>query len=267
MGIAAVSLWEAPFKYLEHSPYDPDNPNLGTLRDVRAGARDRHARERWWEPYWPRPEMRCHVETLPRYIATPETAEHRAFVWLAYPVLPDKNLIIFPRDDDTAFGILHSRHHELWATAIGNRMGVGNQRRYNLTCFETFPFPEGLTPDVPAGSYADDPRAIAIADAARQLNELRENWLNPYNLVKRVPEVVPGFPDRTMPVDDDAAEALKGRTLTKLYNERPAWLDLAHEALDVAVAAAYGWPADLTDEEVLARLFDLNQARAAAQGR
>ena len=57
---------------------------------------------------------------------------------------------------------------------------------------------------------------------------------------------------------------MKRRTLTKLYNERPAWLANAHASLDAAVAAAYGWPADLSDEDVLARLFAFNQERAAA---
>ena len=75
--------------------------------------------------------------------------------------------------------------------------------------------------------------------------------------------LVPGYPDRILPVDEKAAAILKKRTLTNLYNERPAWLDHAHRDLDAAVAAAYGWPAGLTDEQILERLFKLNQARAA----
>jgi hypothetical protein len=95
---------------------------------------------------------------------------------------------------------------------------------------------------------------------------LREAWLNPPDLVQRVPEVVPGYPDRILPKDDAAAAALKKRTLTNLYNARPAWLDHAHRALDEAVAEAYGWGGDwragaLTGDEILARLFRLNQAR------
>lgn len=141
---------------------------------------------------------------------------------------------------------------------------MGNDPRYTpSTTFETFPFPEGLTPNIPAKDYADDPRAKRIAEAARRLNELRENWLNPSDLVKRVPEVVPGFPDRILPVGESAAAILKKRTLTNLYNERPAWLDNAHKELDAAVAAAYGWPEDIDDDEALRRLFELNQQRAA----
>ncbi|MBV8457210.1 MAG: class I SAM-dependent DNA methyltransferase [Acetobacteraceae bacterium] len=129
--------------------------------------------------------------------------------------------------------------------------------------FRTYPFPEGLTPDIPAPEYADDPRSVAIALTARRLNELREAWLNPPDLVERVPEVVPGYPDRIVPVSPQAAAILKKRTLTNLYNERPAWLDNAHRELDAAVAAAYGWPTDIAEEDALARLLDLNRERAA----
>ena len=105
------------------------------------------------------------------------------------------------------------------------------------------------------------------------MNGLREAWLNPADLVVIEPEVVPTaapgeapirYPDRILPRDEAAAKVLKKRTLTNLYNERPAWLDMAHKRLDAAVAAAYGWPADLADEDILARLFALNQERAAA---
>lgn len=87
----------------------------------------------------------------------------------------------------------------------------------------------------------DDPRVQAIAAAAKRLVELRENWLNP-----------PGT---------DEAE-LKKRTLTNLYNARPTWLAMAHTALDAAVCAAYGWPTDMSDEQMLERLLALNLERA-----
>ena len=171
--------------------------------------------------------------------------------------------MVIARDDETTFGILHSRFHELWTLRLCTWLGIGNDPRYTpSTTFETFPFPEGLTPNIPADAYADDVRAQRIAAAAQRLNELRENWLNPPDLVVRVPEVVPGYPERILPRDEECAQELKKRTLTKLYNQRPAWLDNLHRELDAAVAAAYGWPADLSDDEILARLFELNQARA-----
>lgn len=265
-----AALWEAPFTYLQHAPYDPDDPASPVLSEVRKAARDVHPRTEWWTTYWPRPEVRKSLSEISRYIVTPMTAEHRIFLWLALPTLPDNNLVIFARDDDTHFGILHSVLHEAWSTRIGNKMGVGNLRRYNREAiYDTFPFPEGLTPDIPAADYADNPRAQAIAKAAARLNELRENWLNPADLVVREPEVVPGYPDRILPKDDAAAKELAKRTLTNLYNARPAWLVHAHRALDEAVADAYGWGDDyrsglLTDDEILARLFRLNQERAKA---
>jgi len=178
-------------------------------------------------------------------------------------------VVAIARDDDTTFGILHSRFHELWSLRMGT--SLEDRPRYTpSTTFETFPFPQGLTPNIPAAAYADDPRAQAIAAAAARLNAQREAWLNPPDLVRRVPEVVPGYPDRLLPVDEAAAKILKTRTLTNLYNSRPAWLDNAHKALDQAVADAYGWGDDwargMGEDDILARLFRLNQDRAATPG-
>lgn len=80
-----------------------------------------------------------------------------------------------------------------------------------IATFETFPFPEGLTPNIPALQYANDPRAIAIAVAARELNEKREAWLNPPEWVDRVPEVVPGYPDRIVPKPGHEADLSSAR--------------------------------------------------------
>jgi type II restriction/modification system DNA methylase subunit YeeA len=210
--------------------------------------------------------MRKKLSSIARYIVTPAVAKHRIFIWLPTSVLPDQQLLAFARDDDTTFGIMHSRFHEAWALKLCTWVGVGNDPRYTpSTTFETFPFPEGLSPDIPAVEYADDPRAKKIAAAAKRLDELRSNWLNPPDLVMRVPEVVKGYPDRILPKDEAAARVLKQRTLTNLYNERPVWLANAHRDLDAAVAAAYGWQPDISDEEILSRLLALNQARAHTQ--
>ena len=111
---------------------------------------------------------------------------------------------------------------------------------------------------MPATEHASDPRATAVAKAARRLVELRNRWLNPPEWVEWVDEPVPGYPKRPVPRDNQAANALKKRTLTNLYNARPQWLADAHETLDEAVAAAYGWPADISDDDVLRELLALN---------
>jgi type II restriction/modification system DNA methylase subunit YeeA len=249
-----AALYEAPFAYaLEH------------IRPVRLQNRREAYAKRWWRHVEPRPGMWRALRSLGRAVATPRVGRHRVFAFVEQSVVPDCQLILVTRDDDASFGVLHSRFHEAWALALCTWLGVGNDPRYTpSTTFETFPFPEGLTPNIPAAAYADDPQAAAIAAAARRLDELRRAWLNPPDLVELVPEVVPGFPDRVVPASPKAAAILKKRTLTNLYNERPAWLDNAHRALDAAVAAAYGWPADIADEDALGRLLALNRERAAA---
>ena len=229
---------------------------------MRSASRRKAHRERWWRHADPRPGMWGALDGLSRYIATPTVAKHRLFVWCDVRICPDHQLVVVVRDDDTTFGILHSRFHELWSLRLCTWLGKGNDPRYTpSTTFETFPFPAGLTPNVPASSYAADSRAIAIAEAVRRLVELRDRWLNPPEWVEWVDEPVPGYPRRPVPRDEDAAKALKKRTLTNLYNARPQWHADAHTALDAAVAAAYGWPADITDDDALRELFDLNFSR------
>lgn len=246
-----ASLYEVPFEYVRKN-----------VKDTRVGKTKGRADELWWQHQWSRPELRRKLSPLKRYIGTPRVAKHRLFAWLDKRVLPDCQVVTIARDDDTTFGILHSRFHELWALRLCTWMGVGNDPRYTpSTTFETFPFPEGMSPDNPPESFVDNPRAEAIAFAARRLVEQRDAWLNPPELVKRVPEVVSGYPDRIVPVDEQAAAELKKRTLTNLYNNKPQWLIKAHKALDDAVAAAYGWSVEISDDEALKKLLELNFQR------
>jgi len=126
----------------------------------------------------------------------------------------------------------------------------------------------------------------AIATAARELDRLRTNWLNPPEWTRIETLEFPGSAEgrwaryvhdadgrgmgtvrypRVVPKDDECAKQLKKRTLTNLYNDRPAWLDLAHQKLDAAVFAAYGWPVNLSDDDLLARLLELNLTLSAAR--
>ena len=98
----------------------------------------------------------------------------------------------------------------------------------------------------------------AEALEARRLVGLRDRWLNPPEWIEWGDEPVPGYPKRPVPHDEAAAKALKMRTLTNLYNACPQWLADAHVALDAAVAAACGWSADISDDEVLRDLLALN---------
>jgi type II restriction/modification system DNA methylase subunit YeeA len=235
------------------------------VKPVRLTNPRQHRRERWWLHGETMPAMRKALANLTRYIVTPRIAKHRTFAWLPASIVPDCQLVVVASDSDTTFGVMHSRFHTMWAGRMGT--SLEDRPRYTpSTTFETFPFPEHLNPHLSA-SFTDNVHAQAIAAAARDLVEKRDLWLNPPDLIERVPEVVPGYPDRIIPRNPKAAAILKTRTLTNLYNARGTpegtWLDNLHRALDEAVAAAYGWPADLPDDEILSRLLELNHARSA----
>lgn len=212
---------------LYEAPYDWVRNRVRPLREESGIGSDT-----WWLHWRARPEMRRAIGRIRRYIATPGTSKHRIFVWLPPEVLPDHALVVIAREDDYTFGVLHSRPHELWSRRLGTQLReYESGLRYAPRIFETFPLPRPT-----------DEQREAIAGAARRLNELRDGWLNP-----------PGASD----------EELEQRTVTNLYNEMPAWLRDAHTALDRAVFDAYGWPADISDDDLLGRLLALNLARAA----
>ena len=247
-----AALYEEPFRWVRDHVRQ-------IYMDTPRGQRSKPRRQHWWRHARPYPEMRQALDTLSRYIGTPRVAKYRLFVWLDARVCPDSAMIAIARDDDTTFGILHSRFHEVWALRLGTWLGKGNDPRYTpTTTFETFPFPDGLSPDIPAADYADDPRAIAIAEAARRLVDLRDRWLNPPEWVEWVDEPVPSYPKRPVPRDEAAAKELKKRTLTNLYNTRPQWLVDAHANLDAAVAAAYGWSDDISEDDALREMLAMN---------
>ena len=250
MSAPDAAFYEAPFAHVRERVWP-----------MRQRNRREAYRLNWWRHVEPRQGMWRALDGCDRYIATPRVAKHRLFVWLDTPVLPDSQVIVIARDDDVTFGILHSWFHETWSLRLGTWLGKGNDPRYTpTTTFETFPFPDGLSPDIPVADYADDPRAVAIAEAARRLVELRDRWLNPPEWVDWMDEPVPGYPKRPVARDEAAAKELKTRTLTNLYNARPQWLDDAHQALDAAVAAAYGWGARTSEDEALRNLLALNVA-------
>ena len=254
---ADAAAWEAPFAHVARH-----------VRPEREVSRQRNRRERWWLHGAMAVNMREALATLPRFIVTPITAKHRLFDWFPSPAMPGSTTVAIAREDDYAFGLLHSRAHELWSLRMGTWLGVGNDPRYTPTStFETFPFPWPL--DTPDEALTDAQRAHrdAIGEAARALDEARRRWLNPPELVREEPDVVPSLPPRLLPVDDEAEQHLKRRTLTNLYNARPAWLAHLHRDLDAAVFAAYEWPEAgepdaLGDEDLLGRLLALNLERA-----
>ena len=247
MSEADAALYEAPFRHIATH-----------VKPKRLTNKEPKSREFWFRHWNPRPAMWNALDGLSRFIATPRIAKHRLFVWLDARICPDNQVVVIARDDDVAFGILHSRFHEAWSLRQGTWLGKGNDPRYTpTTTFETFPFPKGLSPEVPASEYVADPHAVAIAEASRRLVELRDRWLNPPEWVEWVDEPVAGYPKRPVARSAAAAKELDARTLTNLYNERPQWLVDAHIALDSAVAAAYGWDADVSEDDALEKLLAL----------
>ena len=218
MSLDEASKYEMPFEYVKEHIY--------SVRQEKSQTDNRKA---WWQYVRPRPAMRKALAGLERLVVTPRVSKHRIFIWVkSISTVCTDATVVFAYEDDHAFGVLHSRIHELWARAIGTQLREAESGfRYSHTAtFETFPFP-----------HPTSEQREAIATAARELNQLRENW-------------------RTTDPK---------RTLTGLYNSNPTWLQNAHANLDKSVADAYGWPADLPNHQVLENLLALNLQRHAEE--
>jgi type II restriction/modification system DNA methylase subunit YeeA len=260
--IQQASMYQEPFEYVQRY-----------IKPERIKNPDRQRREFWWRLGRSGSDWKSATKDLLRTIFTPRVSKHRVFAWFEGTTLPDSAVVGFANSTDYFFGILHSRMHEVWSLAQGTQLRERESGfRYTATtCFETFPFPEPT----------EDQRE-AIAEAARELDNLRTRWLNPPEWTREEVLEFPGSIDgpwaryvhnpdargigtvrypRLVPKDEAAAKQLAKRTLTNLYNQRPTWLDLAHKKLDEAVFAAYGWPSSIADDEILARLLALNLGR------
>jgi SAM-dependent methyltransferase len=255
-----AALYEVPFKYVAEHVRE-------ARKDFRTGGK------KFWQFERRRPELRAALSTLEGYYARTMVGKHHIFVRLPCVILPANLVIAVTWDDPYHLGLLSSQIHEFWARSQGTQLRERESGfRYTpTTCFETFPFPEPT-----------DAQREEIAAAAGGLDRLRSNWLNPPEWTRTETLTFPGSADgpwaryvtdgvvhypRLVPKDEDAARELKKRTLTNLYNQRPAWLDLAHRRLDEAVLSAYAWPSDISDDELLARLLELNLARAQSEAK
>ncbi len=221
------------------------------VRPHRLGAERPNHRQFWWRFGESRVDMRIAFAGLPRFIATTETAKFRVFSFLDAEILPDQKLRVVALSDGYDLGVLSSHLHLVWAAATGGRQGVGNDLIYNhTTCFDKFPFPADVT----------EPLAARIRAEAEALDALRK-------------QVLAAHDDLTLTGLYNVLEALNaGRALTDKERDihdrgLVTLIRQHHEAIDTAVAEAYGWSADLSDEDILTRLVALNKTRAAEEAK
>mgnify|MGYP003640348489 FL=1 len=192
--------------------------------------------------------MRPMFAGLDRYIATCRTAKHRVFGFLDSAILPDAKLIAIGVDEAWQLSVLSSRIHVGWSVAAGGWLGVGNDSNYNhAQCFNPFPFPD-CTPDQKARLAGLGERLDAHR-RERQAAHPKLTLTDMYNVLEKL----------------RAGEAFEGQDKQTYDQGLIGILRDLHDQIDGAVAEAYGWPADLSDEEILIRLVHLNRERVAEE--
>lgn len=206
-------------------------------------------RSKWWIHGEARGNFRPALYGLKRYIASPYVAKHRIFQFLDSNILADDGLIVFASEDAYTLGVLSSIIHIYWALAAGGDLG-GNTPRYNNSrCFQTFPFPAATE-----GQKEKIRRIAEQLDAHRKQRQALHPTLtitDMYNVLEKI----------------KAGEALNTKEQKTHEQGLVSILKQLHAELDAAVADAYGWPANLSEEEILERLVALNKEQAAEEAR
>jgi hypothetical protein len=223
-------------------------------KELKVG-RDWNNRESYKENWWifgePRRELRPALKGLNRYVATVETTKHRVFQFLDASILPDNMLLAIASDDAFTLGVLSSRIHVVWTMQQGGTLE--DRPRYTKShCFDPFPFPA-----------ANDLQKQRIRDIAEELDAHRKRVLaeHPKLTLTGLYNVLEELRKGTEP------EALKPTDRQIFDDGQVLILKELHDRLDAEVATAYGWPADLCDEEILSRLVALNKERAAEEAK
>jgi len=226
---------------------------MATVKPERDGNNRATYRDNWWIFGEPRRDLRPALANLPRYIATVETAKHRVFQFLDASILPDNKLVAIGLSDGYPLGVLSSRYHCQWALRTGGWLGVGNDPVYvKSRCFDPFPFPD-----------ASDVQKAAIGAIAEELDAHRKRVLAAHDhlTLTGLYNVLERLKAGTKPEDLEPKER-------RIFDDGLVLiLKELHDRLDAAVADAYGWPVDLPEEEVLARLVALNKERAKEEKR
>ena len=214
-----------------------------TVYPQRVGNNDERLRNFWWRFRRSNETYFSFIEGLDRYIATVETTKHRVFVFVEGTDVLEHGVIGFGLRDAFHFGVMSSRIHVTWALGSGGTLE--DRPRYNKDiCFDPFPFP----------STTGDQKQI-ISDKAEELNLHRTRALTEHHHITMTDlyNVLERF--RAGEALDDVERRIFNDGLVLILKE-------LHDKLDAAVADAYGWPADLADEDILARLVTLNKERA-----
>lgn len=210
--------------------------------------------QHWWEHERPRPLLRELLKGLPRYIATCRTAKHRVFTFLPAHALPETTIVVIASDSAAVLGTLQSRIHCLFSHNTGGFLGLGNDSRYqHKVTFYPFPMPDFDPHSSLAGRIGSTAEHLDGHRNKIAATNKKATITAQYNALTRAREAAAGGAPLT-PAERTFHEAAQIGVLRSL-----------HDDLDAAVAEAYGWPADLDDEEILTRLVALNRERAAEE--
>jgi len=221
---------------------------MDNVKPDRDANRRPSIRDNWWLFAEPRKRIRPALAHIGRYIVTVETSKHRVFQFLESEILPDHKLIAIALSDSAHLTVLSSQTHILWSLAQGTLLE--DRPVYPKSrCLDPFPFP--TLSDVQKTTLRTLGEDLDAHRKRQQAAHPKLTLTQMYNVLERL----------------RAGDTIEGKD-KEIYDQGLIGIlrDL-HDRIDAAVADAYGWPVDLSDEEILLRLVALNKERAEEEAR
>lgn len=241
--------WREPFRHLEN-----------TTRIERAHNARPRVRDKWWQFEHYRPELYETVRSRNRVLACSAVSKWLSFVWCPTNIIFSHKLALFALKGDSAFAVLQSRVHEVFARFFSSTL----EDRLNYSTsdsFLTFPFPTNYE--------LSDP----LSECGKQYYEFRSE------LMKKEGQGLTELYNRFHDPEDISPDVSKLRALQSSMDQSVlgsyGWNDILpkcdffvdyEEGEDEGEARRnkpwrYRW-IDEDRDEVLARLLTLNKQRA-----
>ena len=172
-------------------------------------AQNREIRKRyWWRFGETTPALAGAMHSRSRMLAVSRVSQHNGFAFLPTDIVVAETLVLFMFESHSAFSLLQSRSHEVWARFFGS--SLEERPRYAPSdCFETFPFPVAWETNADLEAVGQEYYDFRAALMVRNNEGLTKTYNRFHDPEERSPDI---------------------QTLRDL-----------HARMDAAVLAAYGW--------------------------
>jgi len=225
-------------------------------------------RRYWWQYAEKRVELYEAIRNLKRVLVNPLYGSHLCFVFLDSKQVFANKLNVMPFEAPAAFSLLQGRVHEIWARHFSSTL-KDDLAYAPSDCFETFPFAprwlENHALDVVGREYLDFRSALMVRNK-EGLTETYNRFHNPHESNPDIAHLRALHDSLDRAVLDAYGWSDIRPTCEFILDFEDQEADATDKPTKRRKPYRYRWPEEINDE-VVARLLEINAERAAAEAR